>query len=89
MEKLFMNICMDLWSYDAAITYDVFVNEINRIIANLNSCIGEDAHKHLEQIGVKDETGMTWQEQDEYYKREIDKYAQLLRWLSDDSNWTW
>ena len=88
MHKIFMDICMDLWAGDVAITYKIFKQEINNRIENLSSTIGEAAHRHLLEIGVTDETGMTWEEQDMYTKNQIDKLQQLLNYLETDSNWT-
>lgn len=88
MKDLFMNICMDLWSGDVTISYDRFTQEIQERIKNLESYIGEDSHKHLESLGIIDNTGMTWEEQDAQTQKEIEKYKELLSYLETDSNWT-
>lgn len=89
MEKLFMNICMDLWSYDAPITYELFISTVKEYIKNLESHIGEEAHKKLKELGVIDNTGMTWEEQDAQTGKQIKEYKDLLDYLQDDSNWTY
>lgn len=88
MEKLFMDIMMDLWAGDAEVSYELFIKEINKCINNLKSYIGKEAHQRLEAMGVKDETGMSWEEQDENTMRQIKKYIELLDYLEADSNWT-
>ena len=39
-------------------------------------------------LGVKDETCLSWEEQDEQCKKQIREYETLLDYLNDDSNWT-
>ena len=89
MEKIFMSLCMDMWAGDVSISYDAFIKEVKRIIENLKSYIGIEAHKKLEEIGVVDNTGMSWEEQDEYHQKQIKEYQDLLTYLENDSNWTW
>ena len=89
IKNLFMDICMDLWSGDVTISYNTFINTINERIENLESHIGYDAHMHLIECGIEDNTGMSWDEQDEYTKKQIDEYKELLSFLENDSNWTW
>ncbi len=89
MKELFFNVCLDLWAGDVAITYDIFRETVGTYIRNLESHIGEDAHKHLADLGVIDETGMTWEEQDEQTKKQIDEYKKLLDYLEMDENWTY
>lgn len=88
IEKLFMNVCMDLWSGDVAISLDVFKKTVNEYITNLKSYLGRDAHIRLANLGVKDETCLSWEEQDEQCKKQIREYETLLDYLNDDSNWT-
>lgn len=88
MEKLFMNICMDLWAGDCSISYELFIKTVKSYISNLKSHIGPEAHKHLQEIGCIDETGMTWEEQDKQAKEQIKEYESLLSYLENDSNWT-
>lgn len=88
MKDLFMDICMDLWSGDVTISYDIFTQEIHERIKNQESYIGEDSHKRLESLGIIDNTGMTWEEQDAQTQKEIAKYKELLSYLETDSNWT-
>jgi hypothetical protein len=88
MEKLFMNIMMDLWAGDTEVSYELFIKEINRCINNLKSYIGKEAHQMLEEIGIKDKTGMSWAEQDENTMKQIKEYRELLDYLETDSNWT-
>ena len=42
MEKLFMDICMDLWSGDVTISYKGFREEILTRIANVKSHMGKE-----------------------------------------------
>jgi len=88
MFELFMNICMDLWSWDAEISYELFTKTLRDCIANLKSHIGEEAHRYLESVGVIDNTGLTWEEQDRNTQKEIARYEELLKYLETDSNWT-
>ncbi len=88
MEKIFMNIMMDLWAGDAEVSYELFIEEINIRINNLKSYIGKEAHQMLEAMGVKDKTGMSWEEQDEDTMRQIKEYIELLDYLETDGNWT-
>ena len=84
-----MNVCMDLWSYDAPITYELFVNTVKEYIKNLESHIGVEAHKKLKELGVIDNTGMTWEEQDIQTEKQIKEYKDLLDYLQNDINWTY
>lgn len=88
IEKLFMNVCMDLWSGDVAISLDVFKKTVTEYIFNLKSSLGKDAHIRLSDLGVVDETGLSWEEQDEQCKKQIMEYEALLDYLNEDSNWT-
>lgn len=86
---LFMDICMDLWAGDVTISYERFIKEIQERIENLESYIGEDAHKRLESMGIEDNTGMSWEEQDKQTEKQISEYKELLIFLENDNNWTW
>ena len=88
MEELFMNICMDLWSGDASISYEMFVNEVNQYIQNLRSHMGIEAHLREKELGIIDATGMTWKELDKNCQKQIDQYQNLLDYLAKDENWT-
>ena len=84
-----MDVCMDMWSYDADISYDAFIEQVETYISNLESYIGEDAHRDLEAKGVTDNTGMSWSEQDQQCEQQIQEYRDLLEYLQNDSNWTY
>lgn len=86
--KLFVDICMDMWTGDCQISYNGFVEEITNRINNLSSSVGNEAHEKLEALGVVDETGLTWEEEDKYTKEQISGYENLLTYLQNDSNWT-
>ena len=88
MESLFMDICMDLWSGDVAITLKGFIKEIEQRIENLESHIGPDAHKREAEMGIEDLTGMTIEEQDAQIREQIAEYEALKAYLENDSNWT-
>lgn len=88
MERLFMDICMDLWAGDVPISYDRFKEEIETRIQNLKSHMGAEAHARLAALGVEDLTGMTIEEQDAQMQKQIDELKQLLDYLETDSNWT-
>lgn len=88
MEKLFMNLCMDLWAGDVSISYKLFIEEINERISNLKSHMGEEAHRRESELGIIDKTGISWEEQDRYTQKQINEYQRLLEYLKDDSNWT-
>jgi hypothetical protein len=85
--ELFMEVCMDLWSYDVAITYELFRNRVLTYISNLESYLGEEAHIQLEELGVADDTGLSWEDQDSNKKHMISDYKRLLAYLDNDSNW--
>ena len=89
LERVFMELCMDLWSGDVPITYDRFIKEVNVRIKNLESHIGPEAHKKCAELGIIDNTKMSWEEQDEQCKKQIEEYQSLLTYLENDSNWTW
>lgn len=88
MHNLFMDICMDLWAGDVSISYDRFKEEILTRITNLKSHMGADAHRREAELGIIDETGMSWEEQDAQLQKQIDEHQQLLDYLETDSNWT-
>ena len=88
MEKLFMNLCMDLWAGDVSISYELFIKEINECISNLKSHMGAEAHRRESELGIIDKTGVSWEEQDRYMQKQIDEYQRLLEYLENDSNWT-
>ena len=79
---------MDLWSWDAEISYDMFKGEIVSRINNLRSHIGSEAHIKERELGIIDVTGMTWEEQDKFATQQIKEYEQLLNYLECDTNWT-
>ena len=83
-----MYLCMELWAGDAEISYELFIKEINERISNLKSHIGVEAHRREAELGIIDETGMSWEEQDKYMQKEINEYQGLLEYLDNDSNWT-
>lgn len=88
MESLFMDICMDLWSGDVAITYEGFIREVEKRIENLESHIGPAAREREAELGIEDLTGMTGEEQDEQIREQIAEYKKLIAFLKYDSNWT-
>lgn len=45
---------------------------------NLRSQMGEEAHQHLSALGIVDETGMTWSEQDESFRKQIQTYENYM-----------
>lgn len=85
--ELFMDICMDLWSRDASISYQMFASQVKQYIENLKSHMGYAAHLHEQTLGITDETGMSWEQQDEQTQKQIDEYEALLRYLETDDNW--
>lgn len=88
MERLFMDIMMDLWAGDVIVSYKIFIEEINKRISNLQSHIGTEAHQKETALGIIDKTGMSWEEQDENLRKQINEYQELLEYLENDSNWT-
>lgn len=83
-----MDLCMDLWAGDADISYELFIKEINKCISNLKSHMGVEAHRREFELGIIDETGISWEEQDNYMQKQINEYQRLLEYLENDSNWT-
>ena len=88
MERLFMEIMMDLWAGDVIVSYKLFIKEINKRISNLQSHIGTEAHQREAELGIIDETGMSLEQQDENLQKQINEYQELLEYLENDSNWT-
>lgn len=88
MEKIKMrdDVCaravLELEAYDCPITSDNIIQVVSGWAANLRSGIGEEAHRHLESIGVKDMTGMTWEEQDARALAEAQKYEAFVEYFS-------
>lgn len=87
MERLFMDIMMDLWAGDVIVSYKLFIEEINERISNLQSHIGTEAHQKEIALGIIDKTGMSWKQQDENLRKQINVYQELLEYLKNDSNW--
>ena len=88
LNQLFINVCMDLWAGDCGITYELFIETLNERIDNLYSHIGKEAHERYRVMGVEDNTGLSWIEQDKQILKEIERYQKLIDYLKDDSNWT-
>ena len=84
----FMYICMDLWSWDAEISYDMMKKTIQTYINNLQSQMGEEAHKRFVELGGIDLTEESWEEQDKHTQEQIDVLQELFNYLETDSNWT-
>ncbi len=89
MERLFMNVCMDLWASDADISYKLFISTVKQYISNLRSHIGDEARRHEKELGITDETGMTGEEQDRALEKQIKGYEELIKYLETDENWAW
>lgn len=51
---------------------------LNKWCDNLYSHIGKDAHEHSLQCEISDETGMSWEELDEYYINKIKEYKKCI-----------
>ena len=67
-----------LESYDIEPTMENIKKEIGQWIENLYSHVGIEAHKHAENCGVVNETGMSWEEQDMLMLKEIERYKKCL-----------
>ena len=70
-----------LKSYDIKPTKKIISEELNFYIKNLYSHIGEAAHKHEEELGIINETGMTWEEMDAQMLKQIMEYKEALKEL--------
>ena len=84
----FMYICMDLWSWDAEISYDMMKETIQNNINNLRSHMGEKAHRHFVEMGGTDLTDKEWKKLDKATQKQIDILQELFDYLETDSNWT-
>ena len=72
-----------LESWDCAITRDNIIKCVTEWKDNLLSQIGEDAHRRLQEMGIKDCTGLSWEEQDKSAKKHADQYDAYLKKISN------
>lgn len=72
-----------LESWDIEPTEEKIKRVLNKWIDNLYSHIGVEAHKHEEECGIVDLTGMTWEEQDKQMLKQIESYKNCLVAIGD------
>ena len=70
-----------LESCDVEPTEELIKQTLNKWIENLYSHIGAEAHKHSLDCGVKDETGMSWEDQDMLMLKQIDRYKKCIEMM--------
>ena len=69
---------IDILSWDGKVSYESIIQVLSGKISNLKSQIGEEYHKKLIAYGIKDETGMTWDEQDDQSRELINDYTNAI-----------
>lgn len=67
-----------LESLDIEPTKENIKRTLNKWISNLYSHVGKAAHEHEAKIGIKDETGISWEEQDLITLQKICAYKKCL-----------
>lgn len=67
-----------LKSWDCKPTKENIANTLSRWMENLYSHVGKAAHEHEAKIGIKDETGISWEEQDLITLQQICAYKKCL-----------
>ncbi len=71
----------DLLSWDCEPTNENLIRNFNKWIDNLYSHIGDSAHLHLLSLGIADETGLSWAEQDARTLEQIELYKECVNHL--------
>ena len=72
-----------LESWDIEPTKEKIKRVLNNWIENLYSHVGVEAHKHEEECGMVDLTGMIWEEQDIQMLKQIESYKNCLAVMGD------
>lgn len=72
-----------LGSWDIEPTKEKIKRVLNNWIENLYSHVGAKAHKHEEECGIVDLTGMTWEEQDIQMLKQIESYKNCFAAIGD------
>lgn len=78
MNPTLIEVIEYLESWDCKPTKENIKKTLERWIQNLYSHIGIAAHKYEQELGIVDETGMTWEEQDLLHFQQIDRYKKCL-----------
>ena len=74
-----------LESWDCPVTRDNIIKCVTEWRDNLRSQIGEEAHKRSLALGIVDDTGMSWEEQDRYAIRQAARYEAYLKKISNSA----
>ena len=74
MNDVIQEVIDYLESWDIEPTKEKIKRVLNNWIENLYSHVGVEAHKHEEECGIDDLTGMTWEEQDIQMLKQIESY---------------
>lgn len=64
------------WNHEP--TKENIAKTLSRWIENLYSHVGKAAHEHEREIGIRDETGISWEEQDLITLQKICAYKKCL-----------
>ncbi len=72
-----------LESWDCPVTREQVIKIVSEWRDNLKSYIGKEAHQRLMALGVIDETGMSWEEQDNQSAKKIERYELYLSKISN------
>ena len=78
MDDVIQEVIDYLESWDIEPTKEKIKRVLNNWIENLYSHVGVEAHKHEEECGTVDLTGMTWEEQDAQMLKQIESYKKCL-----------
>jgi len=78
MNPVIKEVIEYLKSWDVTPTKENIKEVLTEWINNLYSHIGVEAHKNELALGIKDETGLSWEEQDNIMLSQIEDYKNAL-----------
>ena len=87
LKKIRQDVCAEallyLESYDCQVTSDNVIRVVKEWAENLRSQVGAEAHERLiNTLGVKDCTGMTWEQEDKQMLEEAERYEEFVEYFS-------
>lgn len=91
VQQAIENTISELLSWDAEnITTKMIIDRLNEYIENLYSYIDRESHKRLEDLGVEDNTKMSWIDQDAQTIEQINDYKEAVKYLESlPINYDW
>ena len=81
MDSVILEVIEELESWDIEPTKENMIWELNKWITNLYSHVGKAAHGREAEIGIIDETGIPWEEQDAQMLQKIETYKATIKKL--------